>query len=344
MKYAASIIVVLVLIKLYQIGSAPVQLQDQLNIVEQAEQTIDPITYIVTEESPREYFAVQLLDRLGNDQPSPEIISFVVEWTIAEDRSNEAIERNNPLNTTQNGNAENAIINSSGVRGYTTFEDGLNASVETIAYGDYDELLAGLQTNDPQRAFDGLINSPWAGDHYGDGERWPNVDVIEVSEQIQIETFIETNIPADGVVASSPIGMGSDPCGYNVAVALNANGGALQNITINPGETWSFNAAMGDPSLIPYIYCAGVPGGNWCNLAARYAQVARAFNANLDFIDHGQDLGAGRENSITIWNNGGQPGFDNGSQDLMITNILQKPLHLKTQIEGESVTIIGWQG
>lgn len=182
MRYASPIIIILVLIKLYQIGSAPEQPQDQLNIIEQAEQIIDPVTYIVSEESPREYFAVQLLGRLGNDQPSPEIVAFVVEWTIAEDGSNGAIERNNPLNTTQNGNAETAIINDSGVRVYETFEDGLNASVETIAYGDYNELLAGLQTNDPQRAFDGLINSPWATDRYGGGERWPNVKVIEVQE------------------------------------------------------------------------------------------------------------------------------------------------------------------
>jgi len=177
------------MIKLYQIGSAPVVQADQ-SIVEQAENTIDPVTYIVTEQSPREYFAVTLLDRVGNKQPSPEIVAFVVEWTIAEDGSNGALERNNPLNVTQSGNNENVIINSSGVRGYATFEDGLNATVETIAYGDYNELLAGLQTNDPQRAFDGLISSPWAEDHYNSGERWPNVNVIE-AQQTQ-NTVIQT--------------------------------------------------------------------------------------------------------------------------------------------------------
>lgn len=162
----------LVLIKLHQVGSAPTTEPQQR----------DEIVYIISEESPREYFATQLLDRLGNTQPSPEIIAFVVEWTIAEDVSNGAIERNNPLNTTQSGNSENTIINSSGVRGYSTFEDGLNASVETIVYGDYVELLSGLQNNDPQKAFDGLIRSPWSEDHYNDGMGWPNIDIIEVQE------------------------------------------------------------------------------------------------------------------------------------------------------------------
>lgn len=223
MKYAASIIVVLVLIKLYQIGSAPVQLQDQLNIVEQAEQTIDPITYIVTEESPREYFAVQLLDRLGNNQPSPEIVAFVVEWTIAEDGTNGALERNNPLNTTQSGNNITTVINNDGVKGYATFEDGLNMTVETIDNGLYEELLAGLQTNDPQRAFDGLINSPWAGDHYGDGERWPNVDIIEVQDiQTSVIAVGKKQPPTDYMEVGASFystwqGFGSNPWGsqYN---------------------------------------------------------------------------------------------------------------------------------
>jgi hypothetical protein len=144
--------------------------------------------------------------------------------------------------------------------------------------------------------------------------------------------------PAHADIASNPIAIGGDDCGTNVQVALEASGGALQDVQIRPGETFSFNATMGDPGRIPYRTCAGVPGGNWCNLAARYAQVSRALGLMPQFQDHGVgDLGGGPENSVAIWNEGGRA----GGQDLQITNTLTRPVRFQAIIEGGSVMIMG---
>lgn len=138
-------------------------------------------------------------------------------------------------------------------------------------------------------------------------------------------------------IASNPISLAGD-CGYNVQVALDASGGALWDVTLQPGETWSFNATMGNPAAIDYRMCAGVPGGNWCNLAARYAYVAEQLGLLRQFQDHGVgDLGGGPENSVAIWNEGGAA----GGQDLQITNTLDRPVRFQAQSDGGAVMIIG---
>lgn len=140
---------------------------------------------------------------------------------------------------------------------------------------------------------------------------------------------------------SNPIAVGGDACGWNVQVALDARGGALRSVTLAPGETFSFNATMGDPGAIPYQTCAGVPGGNWCNLAARYAQAARAIGLTPRFHDHGVgDLGGGPENSVAIWNVGGLPGSGDGRQDLEITNTTGRNVTFRARDLGGAVTIV----
>src|SRR4051812_22486620 len=51
----------------------------------------------------REVWAVALLGRLGNAEPTAETVAMIVEWTLAEDGSDGALRRNNPLNTTKCG-------------------------------------------------------------------------------------------------------------------------------------------------------------------------------------------------------------------------------------------------
>jgi cell wall-associated NlpC family hydrolase len=98
---------------------------------------------------------------------------MVVEWTLAEDSGSGAFERNNPLNTTQPGFAENVTINSDGVKGYETREAGLSAAVHTITNGLYNDVVAALLANDAESAKRALWASPWAGSHYGYGASWP---------------------------------------------------------------------------------------------------------------------------------------------------------------------------
>jgi len=120
-----------------------------------------------TSADPREAWAIDLLARLGNRQPSPETVALVVAWTKAEDACmsgcgySSAWERFNPLNTTQAGYGAYATINGDGVKAYPSYEDGMQATVQTLSYSYYTEIVAGLQTNDPERALRGLYGSPW---------------------------------------------------------------------------------------------------------------------------------------------------------------------------------------
>lgn len=121
----------------------------------------------------RERWAADLASRLGNTAPTAETIAFLVEWTMAEDSSDGAMARNNPLNTTQSSGATTVVINGDGVKGYASYQDGLDATVTTLANGYYDEIVAGIQMNDPGRALAGLIASPWASSQYNGGRDWP---------------------------------------------------------------------------------------------------------------------------------------------------------------------------
>ena len=121
----------------------------------------------------RERWAIDFLAALGNSTPSAATVDMIVEWTRAEDAGVGALRRNNPLNTTQPGFAENVTINVDGVKGYATRAAGIAASVHTITNGLYDPVVAALRANDPNAARAALWASPWAASHYGYGARWP---------------------------------------------------------------------------------------------------------------------------------------------------------------------------
>lgn len=141
-----------------------------------------PLVVVVVPAPPaneREAWALDLLARLGNATPTPATVAFVVAWTIAEDSCtrqcgySSAFERNNPLNTTQTGYGETFVLDSDGVKAYPTYEAGMAATLQTLSYGYYTEIVAGLLSNDPERAKAGLIASPWAGSRYHGGANWP---------------------------------------------------------------------------------------------------------------------------------------------------------------------------
>lgn len=286
----------------------------------------------------RESAAASLLLALGNAQPSAAIIGAVVEWSIAEDgclhactENNaprlSAVERNNPWNTTQPGFNDTGCHMADCVRQYATWDDGIAATAHTLTNGLYPDVVAALLRNDPEAFKAALWASPWAASRYNGGAGWPSYQAAALA--------------AKPAVTSNPISLAGD-CGYNVQVAIEANGGALRNVRIAPGETFSFNATMGNPAAIPFVTCAGVPGGNWCNLAARYAQVARALGLALAFEDHGVgDLGGGPENSVAIWNVGGQAGSAGESQDLEITNTTSQPVTFQARVDGDQLIIEG---
>lgn len=125
----------------------------------------------------REAWAIALLAALGNAQPAPDTITMVVEWTLAEDDSDDALDRNNPLNTTQCGHNQIGAINSDGACGvahYATEQDGIDATVETITQANFSSIASALQANDADGARLSLWASPWAESHYGWGASWPH--------------------------------------------------------------------------------------------------------------------------------------------------------------------------
>lgn len=140
---------------------------------------------------------------------------------------------------------------------------------------------------------------------------------------------------------SNPIGVANDPagdpCGTNVATAL--EDGTLRNVRIAPGETWSYNMSWGGHDRL-YYNCAGVYGGNLCNLAARYAQTARALGLTPIFQDHGVgDLGGGPENSVAIWNLNDGPGNHGVALDLLLTNPTSRLVWLRA-VDGDGSVVI----
>lgn len=139
-----------------------------------------------------------------------------------------------------------------------------------------------------------------------------------------------------GVLAgeSVPLAVQGD-VGFNIQSALNANQGALWQVRIAPGETWSFNASVGNPEGVPIRTVGGVPGGGWCDLAARYVQAVRPVlrPEDVQFINHVTTAGiwlpdVAFEDQVSIWNLDGQPGNHGGRQDLLITNSRAETLYL----------------
>jgi len=127
---------------------------------------------------------------------------------------------------------------------------------------------------------------------------------------------------------SAPLAMHGD-VGVNIAQALNARNGALRFVTIPPGSTWSFNAAIGAPAGMELRSINGVLGGGWCDLASRYVQAARPLLPPdaFRYRRHRPALpDVSADDSVTIWNIDGRPGTFGGRFDLEITNSGDAPL------------------
>jgi murein DD-endopeptidase MepM/ murein hydrolase activator NlpD len=114
----------------------------------------------------RERWAHDLATRLGNPQPSADIVSLIVAWQT-EENTTAAF---NPLATSQDMPGA-TLFNSSKVKNYPDYQTGIEATAITLSYSyaGYAEILVGLQTNDPDLAIAGLTASPWAEEPgYGD--------------------------------------------------------------------------------------------------------------------------------------------------------------------------------
>lgn len=107
---------------------------------------------------------IDLLAALGNTQPTADTIAFLDAWQRAEGGSASF----NWFNTTQDAPGATCYNADPCVKNYPDYQTGVQATIETLLsdHPGYAEIVAGLQTNDIERAFDGIQASPW-GTHAG---------------------------------------------------------------------------------------------------------------------------------------------------------------------------------
>jgi hypothetical protein len=179
-----------------------------------------------------------------------------------------------------------------------------------------------------------LPSQPAAGTVFAAANFAPSQAIAAVAQVAQPET------------SSVPLSIAGD-VGFNVLSALGASNGALRNVTIRPGETWSFNASIGSPAHIDVRTVGGVPGGGWCDLASRYVQAVRPLlpREAVQFVNHVTTAGiriadVADDDAVSIWNINGQAGSSGQSQDLQITNTLSVPLHLQVVDRPEQQIVV----
>lgn len=293
----------------------------------------------------REQWAIDIAKQAGNDNPSPELVAFLVGWQRAEGGK----AQNNPFNTTLT-RPGNTCYNSlkdmpCGVKNYPSREVGLEATISTLeeTWPGYADILAGIKTNDPERSLRGLYDSPW-GTHAALAETTYREELTHLPE---VSTGGAANgaapasaPPKQGEAVSPPIGVaGEDPFPYNIRNALDANGGSLRNFVISPGQTWSFNDTIGLPPMKTIVN----PGDGWCDLASRYYWVALDAglpDGSIGKVLHDKVLaGLTYERSLAIWTDG-NPATTAGEQDLVITNTDTRPLHFRAIDNGDGTVSI----
>ena len=105
-------------------------------------------------------WAVALLQRLGAPTTAQNI-QAVTSWEAAEGGHWNNTAYYNPLNTTQDASGATAM-NSVGVKAYTSWQQGLDATVKTLNNGNYAGILHALrQGNDANAVANAVVQSPW---------------------------------------------------------------------------------------------------------------------------------------------------------------------------------------
>jgi hypothetical protein len=129
-----------------------------------------------------------------------------------------------------------------GVRNYPDYQTGIAATAKTLLNGYYPNTLAGLLHNAPV------------------------VDDAEMAIWGTGGGAVRDQLEQGNSIVSNPIAVGGDDCGWNVAVALLANSGALQHITIVPGEHFHLTRPWAIPPISTIacaLVCRAVTGAIW---------------------------------------------------------------------------------
>jgi hypothetical protein len=105
-------------------------------------------------------FAQALLATLGEPVTDANV-QAITAWEAAEGGNWHNSAHYNPLNTTL-PEPGSYTVNSAGVRAYTSWDQGMQATVSTLQEGSYSGILGALQGgNDPQGVVNAILQSPW---------------------------------------------------------------------------------------------------------------------------------------------------------------------------------------
>lgn len=111
----------------------------------------------------QEEWARQLLARLGIKATTANVTALKA-WMAAEGGHWHNTAYYNPLNTTQSEPGARSM-NSVGVKAYTSWDQGLNATVTTLKNGHYGKILAALKSGSAKQIVQAVVNSVWGTKH-----------------------------------------------------------------------------------------------------------------------------------------------------------------------------------
>lgn len=112
-------------------------------------------------------WAIALLKRLGAPTSGANI-NAIMAWERAEGGHWENTAQYNPLNTTQSMHGDAGAMNTAGVRVFTSWNQGLDATVRTLQNGRYGPILAALKAgHSPGAVLNAVVASPWSSYPHG---------------------------------------------------------------------------------------------------------------------------------------------------------------------------------
>jgi hypothetical protein len=102
-------------------------------------------------------FAVALLSALG-DPLTPQNVGAIVSWEKAEGGNWNSPAKYNPLNTTRRMPGSRSV-NAVGVQAYTSWQQGLSATVQTLQTGAYSNIISALKSGTSEQAVERAVAS-----------------------------------------------------------------------------------------------------------------------------------------------------------------------------------------
>jgi len=173
-------------------------------------------------------FAQAILTRLG--YPITRLnVSDIMSWENAEGGNWGNDARFNPLNTTQ-GMTGSKSINSVGVQAYTSWQQGLNATLKTLQNGHYSTILEALAGGGSQDFGTIVANSPWGKSQFSVNIN-PMVPVGETTSTLDISQYPGLSV-SHGVYHIT----------YSASVGAKMANFTEQNSAISAIKTWNQNS------------------------------------------------------------------------------------------------------